>query len=586
MSSLDLLSRVLYINLSNKSFEVKIRKDLFEKYIGGTGVALQILNEETKPGIDPLSGENVVVLATGPLTGLFPLASKTVAVFKSPLTGNLGESHAGGRTAVAMRMAGYGAVVIKGVSRRPVYLSIRENRVIFKEATTIWGMNNCFKAGGIIRENEEGAGMRAIMRIGRGGENKVSFAAVTTETFRHFGRLGLGAVWGSKNLKGIAISGKDSIPVEDKKEFRKLYKELYDAAVESPAMKKYHDLGTSINVMSLNKLEALPTKNLKKSSFHNAEKISGERIAERFLGRRLACSHCPVGCIHVAALRELSEDEPYFFNTSMIGYDFELIYALGSMLGIDSAKGMLKLIDEVEKYCIDTMSTGVVLAWTTEAFEKGLITEKETDGLIPEWGDYKTYIELVDKLIEQPNDFYKTIAKGVSYASKKYGGEEFALAFGGNEMPGYHTGPAAYIGFLAGARHSHLDNAGYSLDQKMIASGKDFTPEEIAQTLVDEEGWRQVLSGLTICFFARGIYSKEVVQRALKISGLDKTIEEIDEIGRMIHKEKFKYKKREGFSFKNMDIPERIFKTKSPSIKFDRKYIEKALDWIDNYVSK
>jgi aldehyde:ferredoxin oxidoreductase len=189
--------------------------------------------------------ESPVILAVGPLTGLLPLASKTVALFKSPHTGNLGESHCGGRSAAAIRMAGYGAIVIQGASQTPVYVAVHGDRVLFRNASTLWGMGSSFTAGRIIREQEPGAGLRTIMRIGRAGEKLVSYACVTTETYRHFGRLGPGAVFGSKKLKAVVVSGRRSLGVTDRREYRKLYEEIFQAAVDSPVMQKYHELGTA-----------------------------------------------------------------------------------------------------------------------------------------------------------------------------------------------------------------------------------------------------------------------------------------------------------------------------------------------------
>jgi len=275
-------------------------------------------HEECPEGVDPLGPENPIIFAVGPLTALFPLASKTVAMFKSPHTGNLGESHCGGRSAVAIRMAGYGAIVIKGASDIPLYLAIHNNQIYFRDASSLWGMGSCITVGRIIRENEPAAGLRTIMRIGTAGEKLISYACVTTETYRHFGRLGLGAVFGSKKLKAVVISGKRSLPVSDGKLYQKVYDEIYQAATGSPTMKKYHHLGTAENVLPLNEFGGLPTRNLQQAKFEGASEISGETFAEQYLGRRLACSHCPTGCIHIAALREPYGDEPYFYKTSMI----------------------------------------------------------------------------------------------------------------------------------------------------------------------------------------------------------------------------------------------------------------------------
>ncbi len=581
----DSLENILYINLTRRTFKVERRRDLFEKYLGGTGVATQLLHEECPEGCDSLGPENPIIFSVGVLTALFPLASKTVAMFKSPLTGNLGESHCGGRSAVAIRMAGYGAIVIQGASSMPVYLSIDGHQVHFRDASTLWGMGN-FSSGRIIRENETGSGLRTIMRIGKGGEKLITYSCVTTETFRHFGRLGLGAVFGSKKLKAIVVSGRSSLPISDKKIYRNLYDEVYKTAVDSPVMKKYHDLGTAENIVPLNKFGGLPTRNLTAAQFENASKISGETFARQYLGRRLACSHCPVGCIHIAALREPYEDVAYFYKTSMISYDYEPIYALGTMLGISRPADFLKLMDRVEEaWGVDAMSLGVILAWATEAFERGLITQEETRGVKLKWGDVKAYIKAGGYIIDQPNDFYKALARGVEYAASVYGGTEFALSFAGNEMPGYHTGPGAHLGVLIGARHSHLDNAGYGIDQKTLINQK-MKPEDLIDTLLDEERWRQVLSSLVVCFFARGIYSPELITRLLGVAGFDLSPDDLQRIGREIHTEKYRFKIREGFALDTVRIPERIFETPSPIPWLNERYIKKALIYAQKTILK
>lgn len=576
-------TRVLYVDLTRKTFRIEDRRDLFENYIGGTGVASKLLLEECPKGADPLGPENPIIFAVGPLTGLFPLASKTVAMFKSPLTGNLGESHAGGRSAISIRMAGYGAIVIKGASEHPVYLSIYNDKVYFKDALALWGVRSSFTIGRVLRELEPYPGFRTIMRIGRAGENLVRYASVITETYRHFGRLGLGAVFGSKKLKAVVISGSSTIKVSDMKKYREIYDNIYNLSVKSPIMKKYHDLGTPANVNPLNLMKALPTMNLSQAYFEKAEEISGEALAEKYLGRRVACGHCPTACIHIAALREPYEDEPYFYKTTMISYDYELIYSLGSMLGIGSPEGLLKLIDEVEIQGLDAISTGVVLAWATEMFQKGLISEKETNNLKLQWGDYLTYIKAVRFIVNQPNDFYKALARGVEYASSIYGGKDFALAFGSNEMAGYHTGPLFYGTLLTGARHSHLDSAGYSFDEKNVKSHSIPSPEDGASMILNEEIWRQILTSLVICLFARGIYDEKIVKDALSVVGLNIDGTTLKQKGLEILRMKYEFKLREGFDPKNLRIPKRITETESPFGKISEEYLKSL---VNNYFNK
>ncbi len=370
MPSPDPLNRVLYIDLNKLTSWVEPRPDLFDESLGGTGVAIRLLTEESPTGADPLDPRNPIIFAVGPLVGHFPLASKTVAMFKSPHTGDLGESHAGGRSAIAIRQAGYGAIVIRGKATMPIYLTIEDNDVRFHDATALWGMSSSFTSASVIRTRESGSGLRSIMRIGQAGEKQVSYACVTTETYRHFGRLGLGAVFGSKLLKAIVVSGKRPLPVTNKRAYRKTYDQLFEAATQTTLMKKYHDLGTAMNVQPLNLIGALPTRNLQSGNFEGAETISGEYIAAEHLGRRVACAHCPVACVHLAAVRVPYPHDPYFYKTLMIGYDHELIYAMGSLLGISDAEQMLQLIDETEMLGMDIMTAGVALAWATEALRK------------------------------------------------------------------------------------------------------------------------------------------------------------------------------------------------------------------------
>ena len=579
----DPIANVLYIDLNRKKYEIRRREDLFSKYIGGTGVATQLLLEECPKGTDPLGKHNPIIFAISPLTSLFPIVSKTVAMFKSPHTNDLGESHSGGRSAISIRMAGFGAIVINGASDEPIYLAIHEDKIYFRDASTLWGMGSNFTVGRIIKENEPNPGIRSIMRIGKGGENLISYACVITESYRHFGRLGLGAVFGSKKLKALVISGKKSIPISDIRAYKKLYNNIYKTITESSVMKKYHEIGTPINVNPLNEMGALPSHNLKYTRNDKAHNISGERFAKDYLGRRIACAHCPIGCIHIAALRIPYENKPYFYKTSMIAYDYEPIYSLGAMVGIYNPEDYLKLMDEVEVLCVDAMSMGVILSWAIEAYEKGIITDKETMGIEFKWGDVKQLINAVKLVVKQPNKFYKALAKGVDFASSQFGGKDFALSFGKNEMAGYHTGPATHIGALIGARHGHLDNAGYSIDQKILTK-KAASPKEVVDLLLLEEELRQVLSSISICFFARGVYNLELISEALKISDFNFSVKELNDIGKKIHREKYKFKLREGFDFKNLKLPKRIFETTTPVGDLDREYIQDAIDYAKDVI--
>lgn len=552
--------KVLDIDLTEEKAEIQDREDLFERYIGGCGVAINLLLENCPKGADPLSPENPIILAIGPMTASFPTCTKAVAMFKSPLTGELGESYAGGRLGAVMKFAGYGAIVIRGRAKNPVYLSIQDDKTFFKDARSIWGITSAYTVGKILRRVEPAPGRRSIIRTGPAGERLVRYANVNVDTYRHFGRLGLGAVFGSKNLKAMAISGSKDLAIGDKKAYRKAYQELYDVIVNTDSLKKYHDYGTAININPLNQLKGLPTKNLKSSRFEYAEYISGEHLAENYLSRHVACTACPVGCIHIATMR-IPFSKGFEFETKMIPYDYELIYALGSLLGVPLAENVLHLIEEVDHLGLDAISTGTALSWATEAYEEHLISKHDTLGLDLSWGDASTYHKVIRNIVKQPNDFYKALARGEAFAASQYGGEDFALALGGLGIAGYHTGRANVAGHIAAPRHGHLDNAGYSLDQKALK--KAMSPEEMVERLMEEDFWRCFVNSLVICLFARGVYTEEKVKRALDSLGIVRGPAEFQKIGREIFELKYRFKVREGFKLEDVKIPKRFFETES-----------------------
>jgi len=571
------LNRVLIIDLTRHSYRIEEREAYFREYLGGVGAGLKLLKEFLDPKVDPFHPDNVIVLSVGALTGKFPMVSKVVSLFKSPHNGFLGESHAGGRSAIALWQAGYGAIVIKGASQIPVYVSIDGEKISFVEARALWEMGDTRTVGRIMREKAGKTGLRTIMRIGKAAERLITYATVTTETYRHFGRLGLGTVFGSKQLKGLVISGKRSTFPADKKEYKNMYDEIYNLCTSSPT-KKYHDLGTAGNILPLNSMKALPTRNFKEVSFEKAEILSGENLAEHYLGRRIACTHCPVGCIHIAVLREKYPQKPYFYKTTFVSYDYEPLYSLGTLLGIEKVEDFLKILEAVEKYGIDAMTMGVVLAWVTEAFTEGIIGIEETEGLEPSFGKGNVYVEMIEKMLESKNEFYKLMGRGVEALAKRYGGRDFAMSYFGNELSGYHTGPATHITHITGGRHSHLDSAGYSIDQKLMMEGKGIEPQEMAKALFEEEAIRQVLSSLVVCFFARNVYTLDRISRCLKLFGWDLGDKELLETGRKILVEKNMLKRDMGFDVENYFIPKRVLEVPTPLGFVDPSYVKKTVE--------
>jgi len=546
--------RVMEIDLEKRKCKVQKRDDLLEN-LGGSGLAAALYREYGLPGEDPFAPGQPLILAIGPLTGLFPLMSKAVLGFKSPYTGHYAETHAGGRLALALRYAGLDAVVIRGRASHPVYLVIGEKEFSCKDALHLWGMD-AVTCARVIRNSEPvGKGRRSILRIGPAGENLVKFACINVDTFRHFGRLGAGALMGSKKLKALVVIGEASYSINSPP-YKKYYREIYRRFTASEAMKKYHNLGTPVNVLALNVLKSLPTRNLTSTSFEEAEKISGEYFAEKLLLRQVACSGCPIGCIHIGLLREkFGPEHEYFYK--QVSYDYEPIFALGSMLGVAPGEKLISLLEQAERYGLDAISSGVALAWATEAFQRGLIGQKET--LLPlKFGDVSCYYQALVHLSRRTNDFYRLLGEGTLKAAGYFGGSEFACVLG-QEMAGYATGPVFFVSQALGFRHSHLDTAGYQLDQEKNLP----TLKQALDYLVEEEKRRFILTSMVACLFARNIYTPETIAESLVAAGMPELAENLEKRAAVLCGERWKLKKATGFDPFQVTIPRRFYEVET-----------------------
>lgn len=562
--------KILNIDLNNGNIKIEERQDL-TKYIGGVSLATQLLKEYCLPEEPALHPMQPIIFTKGPLNTIFPVVTKVCSMFKSPVTEELGESYAGLRLALAMGMAGLDGIVIVGKAEEPIYIHIDGDEVRIKDAKPLWHLNND-ETNRLLHDHSGRRGLRSILTIGLGGVNQVRFANVTVDTYRHFGRLGLGCLMGSKNLKAIVVEGINNQPVEDSKKYREIYQEIYKKVTETDVMEKYHGLGTSININILNEAGALPIYNFQKSSHEEAVYISGESFAKSRLIKKVACSGCPIGCIHVALLRK-EFSQPVEYEASTMSYDHELIYSLGTMLGVWSLDGLLRLIEAVELLGLDAMATGVLLSWMTEAYDKNIITEKETI-VLPKFGDVEAYEAIINHIVMKTNDFYRTAGRGTHYVSRKYGGTDFAMVLGKNEVAGYHTGYGNIIGQAIGARHSHLDNAGYSIDQE----NESFTKEKVVEKLIEEEINRNLLNSLVICLFARKIYDEATVMKALDSIGYNLDQAALRELGEKTFSEKIMLKKRMGFDYYDLSIPERFFDTCSYGERLNREETEEILN--------
>jgi len=546
--------RVLVVNLSSGKGQV-VHLDGRNTEVGGSGLAALLFNKyglPDRPWNDPLQP---VVFAIGPLTGYFPLMSKTVCSFKSPYHDQYTESHAGGRSALALCFANLDALVIVGKSERLCCLSLSSRSLDIKDVDFMKGMD-VDESGKLLRGMSTGSGHRSILRIGPAGEKGSAMSCINVDTYRHFGRLGGGAALGAKNLKGIIIQGDAIFAQPDNKTYSKLFAEVYKQVTATDMMKKYHNLGTPANLQGLNDIQSLPWRNLQATSDPAIEKINGERFATDNLLRNSACSGCPVGCIHVGYVREMfNANHRYTFK--QVAYDYEMIFSLGTMLNVTDTRSVLKILDIMDKAGLDAMSGGVALAWATEATEKGLISDKET-GVTLSFGDADAYQQAAEMLGTCNNDFYTLLGQGTLKAAAEYGGEEFACVLG-QEMAGYATGEVFFAAQSLGFRHSHLDSGGYSYDQKH--SDQDI--DGVVAFLITDEAGRAFMTSMVSCLFARGVYTNELLSDCLTSVGYTDLATNIDPLGVHIQKLRWKTRIATGFTPDGITIPKRFFKIKT-----------------------
>ncbi|WP_348983582.1 aldehyde ferredoxin oxidoreductase N-terminal domain-containing protein [Desulfobaculum bizertense] len=539
------------------------------KHLGGSSLAAALFEHFGSTELPAHDISQPLIFTIGPLTGFFPLMSKVVCAFKSPYNEQFAESHAGGRLALSMRFAGYDAIVITGQAPELSFLRIGGRHIELEPVPYLHNFD-VFAAGKYLRKRCPTDGHGSIIRIGPAGEHKNAFACINVDSFRHFGRLGSGAVMGNKNLKGIAVLGDTEQELPQSKEYKDLFADIYKDVTKPGMMSKYHDLGTAENLLALNELKALPWDNLRKTTRPEIDGISGERFAKELLLRQTACAGCPVGCIHIGLLREQFADENEYLYRQ-VSYDYEPIFACGSMLGLTQASDVLAVMDECEREGLDVMSAGVALAWAAEALDKKLISTAETIVELKS-GDKTGFIQAMPHLARSTNEFYAALAKGALHAASIFGGEDFACVLG-QEMAGYATGEVYYVSQALGFRHSHLDSGAYSYDQKIEPGDQD--ADAAVDYMIDDEHKRVMLTSMVACLFSRKVYTPERLAAALSSLGLSDAAKRLDAASREGQRLRWQLKIDSGFAPESVKIPKRFLEVETWKGPIDGGYVER-----------
>ena len=603
--------KILHVDLTDRKFRVEEPGEAFyRKYMGGSAMAMYYLLKEMPPGADPLGPDNVLVLALSVLTGAaISGQSRITAAAKSPLTGAIGDSQGGGFFPAELKFAGFDAIVIKGVSEKPVYLWINEGQYELRDASHLWGKITG-DAETIIKE-ELGDDKIEVLQVGPAGENGVRFAGIFSMSNRANGRTGMGAVMGFKNLKAVAVRGKQHPSVADKAGLRNLAKwgaaNLDDSDIAGIA--KY---GTAETTGSNQTSGTLPSYNYNSGVFDQWEALDGTTMYDTVLrgaaeGKqdregRDTCYACTVRCKRVVELTEGA----YKVDPHYGGPEYETTSTFGNYCAIDDLPAICKAHELCNKYGMDTISCGATIAWAFEAFNAGILTLDDTEGLDLTWGNAESMVKLTEKIAKR-DGFGDLLAEGSERAAKKIGRgtEAYLITCKGQEAPAHMPRVKRSLAIIYATNPFGADHQSHEHDpaieddlqyytERMAVLGfreaqepRSLSDEKIRYTAVSQRMYG-AMDSLNLCQFVFGpawqLYGPaDMVALVRTVTGWeDVSFDELQKVGERRLNMMRAFNAREGLDRKDDVLPEKLFKPLKGGVsdgwKLDRAEVESALD--------
>jgi len=558
--------KILRVDLTTGKISTELLSEKMAKdYIGGIGLGIRLLMDNSKAGTDPFDSANPLIFLTGPLSGTMgPTAGNGYAVVsKSPSTGGVGEAKAHGFFGPDLKRAGYDAVIITGKAPQLSYLWIDDDKVQIMDGEFLKGAT-VSETDMKLRE-ELGDFYIRVSAIGEAGEKLSRIACIINDEFRAIGRTGMGGVMGSKNLKAVAVRGTNDVNVADMDGFREFVKMIHER-MKGPATKKYKTLGTPENVLVLNSLSALATRNWTNATFEGAEKVSGEYLNEHYVKKIVGCATCGMRCDHIAVVPE----GPYAGSTSRL--EFECLWSMGPLCGVDRLDAIIEAMRIVNEYGMDGISIGVVVAFAMDCYEHGVITKEQTEGIDLSFGNAEALIAIIHKIGKREGWLGNALAEGVEKAAEIIGGDayKYACHIKGLELPGYdlRTLKTAALGFSVSFRGAcHLRNGAYSPDVKGKVNRFKIEPGR-GKMIVPDGHVYNVIDSLIVCKFSRGTYydgNKDLANYYTLATGIQMTPEELDKAGERIENLARLFNIREGKGTRAFDtLPWKIKNTPVP----------------------
>ena len=560
--------KILEIDLSTGKIETrKIKEQDQKKFVGGSGLAAKIFFDSFDSGADPLSSENALIVMTGPVVGTqFPGTSRFAVCGKSPLTGIWGEGTCGGNFGPELKFAGIDGIIFKGISPQPVYLAIGDDKIELRDARDLWGMDN-YTLTDLLKERHGKEKRPKVLSIGQAGENLVKFAAICNDKGDFIGRTGMGALMGSKRLKAIVVKGTQKVAISHPEEYATLRKLLIEKSRDAMVAQSFRSMGTDAG-MDLGMMTGdVPIKNwMTGGAFELSANLGGPALTEKYLTRNHACTFCPIACKRVVKV-----DDGPFKTDEGPGPEYETCATFGTLIMNDDLAGVIKANEWCNRYGLDTISCGATIAFAMEAFEKGLITKKDTDGIELTWGNMDGAIQLLHKIAKREG-IGAVLSGGTREAAKKLGknAQEFTVEVKGLEAPmhdprGFHGMGLAYMTSVRGA--CHLMHVALPVEQGISPfTEAGFQENYIGQT---SEGKAEMIklcedfgvpcNSLVICEFVAWTYSANELAEIVRVAtGFDFTLKDLLACGERTWLLKRGLGNMMGVSAKDDRLPKRI----------------------------
>lgn len=497
-------NRILIINLSNKTFNITtLSEDIYRQYLGGKGLASYLLYQMNPKGVEPLSPDNHIIFATGPVSRSIIWGSSRYGVFtKSPQTGFYSESYSGGKTPEAIDAAGYDAVVIHGACDKPTVLGIGPEGVKFHDAGDIWGMETYAAEDAVLERfvpdniTSSGYEKKGAVVIGPAAENLVAFGVIENDYWRSAGRTGVGTVLGSKKIKGILFYGSMKRTLFSGNDVKSFSKKITAQSKDNPGVKAYKSMGTPMMVKILNNAKAFPTKYWSAGTCDHSADIGADALHTKCNVVPHACSKCLMACGRLSTVKDGRHK-----GLKIEGPEYETIYAFGGLCMINSIEEICYLNELCDRLGMDTITSGNLCAFTMEAVERGKVEYDIT------WGDVDGTARLL-KQIAMREGIGELLAKGIKPVAEAWGLEEIAIHAKGMEPAGYDPRILKGMGLAYATSDRgacHLRTTFY----KPELAGM-IPPEQVenkAELLLDFEDRLTLFDALILCRFYRDLYT-------------------------------------------------------------------------------